>query len=66
MLLLLSIFVLACFTITLIIGLMNAARRADEGEERILKIISLAEPNIIKSVPNREKATVFGAALSSR
>jgi hypothetical protein len=34
-----------CFFITLIIGLLRAARRADEGEERILAIISSVLPD---------------------
>lgn len=32
----------SCFIITLIFGLLGAGRRADEGEERILEIMSPA------------------------
>jgi hypothetical protein len=33
----------SCFIITLIFGLFKAGRKADEAEERILKIISSAQ-----------------------
>ncbi len=35
----------SCFFIALVFGLLNAGRRADEGEERISFIITSAHPD---------------------
>ena len=44
------------FLITLIFGLLGAGRRADEREERILQIISLAPPDDITELEDPPNA----------
>ena len=49
----------SCFFITLIFGLLKAGRRADEGEERILKLILPPTPSqdatADEDIPNGQK-----------
>ena len=47
LLLLISFGLVICFFVILIFGLVKAGRRADEGEEKILKIISFEQQDDI-------------------
>jgi hypothetical protein len=52
----------SCFSITLIFGLLRASRRADEGEERILKIISPAPRDDITTLEDTANAADAGVS----